>query len=103
MCWEDFMNAMKVQDRLDLHLNDHECNSKLFSLLETRSEFQAGTYHDLLSVLYRHRASLATDPRDKIYGVGALAAADQVARTVMSNVDYTINKAVLFRTTAAKF
>jgi hypothetical protein len=95
MHWMDFMNAMKLQDRLDLYLNHHECSNKIFGLLKARSEFQAETHRDLVSVLYRHRASLATDTRDKIYGVGALAT-DRVAQAVISNVDYTINTNVLF-------
>lgn len=66
MSWVDFVNAIKVQDHLNLFLSDHATNAGIFNLLRARDEFQSGTPHELLSILYRHRAALATNPRDKI-------------------------------------
>ena len=99
MSWEDFMNAATLQNQLDLYTTEHDRNTPPLILKNTRINHEAGVYQDLLTVMYRHRLFDATDPRDKIYGLGGLAG-DPLAKKFMATVDYTLDKFDLYRQVA---
>jgi len=94
--WEDLMNAVVLQNQLDLYTSTHDRNTPALIIRNTRIDYQAGVYRDLLSVMYRHRMFAATDPRDKVYGLGALAG-DELAKRFMANVDYTVDALDFYR------
>jgi len=101
MSWDDFMDAVLIQSRLELYTSTHDRNASPLFLIKTRNDFQNGVSHDLLTVMYRHRVFDSTDPRDQIYGIGGLADGP-VAKKFMSNIDYTIEPLVLYRQVATE-
>jgi hypothetical protein len=99
--WEDMMAACIIQNQLDVYTSDHDRDTAPLILYKSRRYFQEGIYSDLLSILYRHRLFDATDPRDKCYGLGALAS-DSVGKHFMSQIDYTLDPFVLYRQIATE-
>ncbi|KAH9906557.1 HET-domain-containing protein [Xylariomycetidae sp. FL2044] len=88
--WDSLVAAVTAQDRLNLHLADHERSAFIFILQKARHEWRAGTRLGLLSVLFRFRIFDSTDPRDKIFGLSALNRGD-LAETEVAQANYTIS------------
>ena len=63
---------------------------------ETRSSFQKGNLPSLYKVLLRNRSFLATDPRDKVYGLLSLADHDDV-ETMKVQPDYHLSVDQLYK------
>jgi hypothetical protein len=96
--WDDLLRALSVQDSLNLYLADHEVNACVFNLQNTRQMYRAGVREDLLTILNRHRAFISTDPRDKIFGIRALAKGG----TSMSLVNHRLGTAALYTSIAVE-
>ncbi|KAF2264433.1 HET-domain-containing protein [Lojkania enalia] len=77
--WDEFCRA--VQYAVDLGLFIAYGGSATFqalSLFETRSDFQSNRLPSLHEILLRNRSFLATDARDKVFGLLSLANPDNV-------------------------
>jgi len=99
--WEDLFIAARLRGQLNLSTSTRDRNIPPMILNNTRHDFQNGVCDSLLDVMYYHRIFDATDPRDKIYGLGALAG-DVLAKKFMTSVDYTIDPFVLYRQVATE-
>ncbi|KAI5865872.1 HET-domain-containing protein [Durotheca rogersii] len=97
--WDDLVVAITVQDHLNLWLSDHERNAYVFILERARRERNIG--RDLLSVLFRYRILNATDARDKIFGLSALAESENSEAGTL-RPDYNVSTAELYVAVARK-
>lgn len=82
IAWEDFVRA--VQYAVDLGVFIAHGGSTTFQalrLFETRSNFQQHRLPSLHNILLHHRSFLATDARDKVFGLLSLADQDDVKTT----------------------
>ena len=89
--FEDFEHAFFFFNAIDMIIPAEEeyasCALKVMAVIDARSATTQGHPRDLLGTLLRCRPSLATDPRDKVFGLLGLTT-DTGPKVVNVQVDY---------------
>jgi hypothetical protein len=96
--WDTLQAAVKYTSLLGIHnlFSDVVDLNIIRDLQNARDQYMGETQHSLVKLMTRTRASLATNPRDKIFGLWGIAEPSSVARLQLSP-SYTITPECLFR------
>ncbi|RDW65565.1 hypothetical protein BP5796_10257 [Coleophoma crateriformis] len=85
--WDEFMLGLIFVQEMDiLPTSDLKSVSRLLEMGLTRQAFQKGYPASVLMLLLRHKSTLVTDPRDKIYAISGMAV-DSGPTSTYENID----------------